>query len=237
MKASVDYAKWNERWAALKGACAKHGAVLSGWHDDYHPGAPPKFEVQAPASEDDVIKVEAALSYRIPDSFRRVLLGYSAAVDISWRMPENYDPPEPFDNLFCGELYWSLGKLAEIDAQREKYANGAFSDLDFSYSREYHNKLAFHFTKGFDFVAIDLGWAVQPVTYLSYDEDEGHGYHLGEDFEDFVNRMSLLGCPNIDMVVPFTNGPLSFLNPYTPEAHAWREWFGLQLDLPDRRKH
>jgi hypothetical protein len=69
------------------------------------------------------------------------------------------------------------------------------------------------------------------VTYLSHDGDEFHGRHLGQDFIDFVDRWSLLGCPGNEswQLEPFVAVPGGGIDPTCANAREWRRWFGLRL--------
>ncbi len=62
------------------------------------------------------------------------------------------------------------------------------------YNVVWHGKLAFHDVPSGDQLAFDLNEPSNPVVYLSHDDGEGHGYRLGNDFIDFVERWSMVGC-------------------------------------------
>ena len=56
-----------------------------------------------------------------------------------------------------------------------------------------------------------------------------------EDFDDYVDRFSLLGCVGSEdwQLKPFVSGPRSLLETNGATAKQWREWFGLRLPADD----
>ncbi|MBV9851382.1 MAG: hypothetical protein JO250_17065 [Armatimonadetes bacterium] len=81
-------------------------------------------------------------------------------------------------------------------------------------------------------MAFDLSVVLDaPVVYLSHDGGEGHGCRLGDNFRDFTERHSLLGCPGNEwwQMMPFLNDAGSGLDPDGRNARQWRQWFGLGL--------
>ena len=68
------------------------------------------------------------------------------------------------------------------------------------------------------------------VVCLSNDDDAAHGYCLGRDFLDFMDRWSQVGCagPHVRGWLPFTTGPQSLIDPNCQNARTWRKWFGLE---------
>lgn len=84
-----------------------------------------------------------------------------------------------------------------------------------------------------DYIAFDLCSSLEaPVVYLSHDGGEGHGYVLGNSFQEFIEQWSLLGCPGNEdwQMMPFISSPTSGLEPYGENAEHWREWFGLYVE-------
>ncbi len=58
-----------------------------------------------------------------------------------------------------------------------------------------------------------------------------HGYKLGRDFTDFIDRWSSLVCPGAEdwQMKPFVDSPTGEIDPDSANAQAWREWFNLRL--------
>ena len=69
----------------------------------------------------------------------------------------------------------------------------------------------------------------ESVIYLSHDDGQGHGFVLGRDFADFIDRWTMLGCPGPEdwEWLQFCSSSMSGLEPDGEAGSAWREWFGL----------
>src|SRR5262249_3181649 len=86
-----------------------------------------------------------------------------------------------------------------------------------------------------DMLGIELGVpGAEPVVFLSHDGSEQHGYWLGRDFEDYIDRLTQLGCVGAEdwQWAPFVQDDRSGLHPEGPVAGRWRSWFGLVEDQP-----
>jgi hypothetical protein len=186
--------------------------------------------------------MERTLGRAIPSSFRKVLLEYSARVCIEWALPDDMRPPEPFRDVWSGECRWDLKSLPELQNTHRKWIEGCFTGKQppdwekpshlIEYDLVWHGKFAFLEIGNGDMIAIDIARAGdQPVVYLSHEDGSKHGYWLGRDFEDYVDRLSLLGCVGSEdsQLAPFLSGPHSLLDTDGPNARQWREWFGLRL--------
>jgi hypothetical protein len=176
-------------------------------------------------------QVQRELQCSLPDSFRRVLLEYSSAVQVEWQFPGDYEVPAPFHDIFAGECSWDLQKLPKLWQTYQTWVAESFSNCDDPYDMVWHSKLAFAVVGNGDMLAIELGLGdQQPVVYLSHDDGEGHGYWLGADFCDFIDRFTQLGCPGYEdwQWLPFVAGRHSFLDPRGANALAWCKWFGIR---------
>lgn len=223
----MSFKDWPTRWEALGRACSLHSAT-GRWLEG-RPN-PPKFDIAAPASSDELQKIESALGVALPVSFSDTLLNYSASVNVAWQFPENVEPPPPFHQIFSGECLWDINKLVDLQRTHREWVEGCFRDAANPYDAVWHNKMAFAEVGNGDMIGIELGLGNnQPVVYLSHDDGEGHGYWLGADFCDFIDRHTQLGCPGFEdwQWLPFTNSATSFLDPCGANALAWKKWFGL----------
>ncbi len=220
---------WPERWEALRRACDVHAAT---GHWLASSDELPRFEIGPPASMKEVSDMEARLGCQIPRSLRRVFLDYSARVRIDWRLPESSVRPEVFRHVWAGECRWDMESLPELfDIYRD--CLGVFSYPDDYWDGPWQNKFPVLEVMNGDMLGIDIG-EEQPVVYLSHEGDDSvHGYWLGKDFEDYVDRLSLLGCVGSEdwQLKPFVSGPRSLLETEGANARNWREWFGLQLPI------
>lgn len=219
---------WTARWDALRSACGKHSAT-NHWLQDRT--QPPRFEISPPAQSTELQAVQRELACAVPTAFAGVLLEYSAAIDVAWQLPADHQPPPPLDQIFSGECRWNLHELPELQRKHREWIDGCFDDPDDEYDRVWHNKLAFAEVGNGDMLAIEMGEGDrQPVIYLSHDDGEGHGYSLGSDFRDFLDRFTKLGCPGYEawQWLPFVEGPQTYLDPQSAEAVEWQKWFGIE---------
>jgi hypothetical protein len=218
---------WPGRWQALRRACERHGAT-DRWQE--RRSRPPRFRVAPPAAEAAVRAVEQELGLALPSAFRRVLLGYAGWVDIAWQLPDDNARPEEFRKIFAGECRWGIDGLPALQAKYRGWVTGCFNNPDDPYDRVWHGKLAIVEVGTGDMLGIDLTTpGSEPVVFLSHDGSEQHGYRLGEDFEDYVDRLSRLGCVGAEdwQWAPFVDDAHSGLLPEGPAAARWRGWFGL----------
>jgi cell wall assembly regulator SMI1 len=189
--------------------------------------------VGKPATEQQVINIEEKLGYRLPESFRDVLLNFAGSVDFGWELNDCVDLPEEFREIFAGECIWDVNNLIDIEESREDWVRECFPNPDDEYDRVWHNKLAFMSVGNGDEIAIDLEKYPDytPVVYLSHDGGEGHGYILGQDFKDFIDRWTLIGCPGSEdwQMLPFIDTPTSGINPNCENALEWKRLIGLEF--------
>ena len=110
------------------------------------------------------------------------------------------------------------------------WVSECFSNPDDSYDVVWHNRFPIIDIINGDMIAIDLASPEGAIVYLSHDDGEGHGYILGTNFEDFIERHSLIGYPGYEewLLTPFA--PEKILDPQCENAIAWRKWFGLEIN-------
>jgi hypothetical protein len=182
------------------------------------------------ATEADVVLVERQLGRALPASFRRVLLGFAGHFQLTWFLPNDAVPPEPFE-IWSGSLGWDLARLPALGAEVAGWARDAAPDRENAYHRVWHGKLGFHEVGNGDYLALDTEAldADGPVLYLSHDGGDGHGHVLGSNFIDTVDRLIRVGCVGAEDVqwLPFTSSRSGGIEPDGENGRIWREWFGL----------
>lgn len=232
MKGAMNNIDWSHRWKRLSAACARHRAT-DRWQEGKE--LAPRFTVAPPATEGQVRRIEGILNSKIPSGLRRVILSYSCRVDISWQLPDDERPPEPFHQIFSGECRWDLENLPALQKTYEDWTTNCFSNKDNPYDAIWHGKFPIAEVGNGDMIGIDLDQAVGSVVYLSHDDGQGHGYRLGCTFADFLDRFTQVGCPGFEdwQWLPFTDSNCSLINPIGPNAVAWRQWFGLDPEKGD----
>jgi hypothetical protein len=212
---------WIHRWEKTTEAIKQIGGESNG------------LLVGKPASEHHIMVIEDKLGYRIPESFREVLLNFASKLDFGWELNDCIDLPKEFRGIFAGECSWNINDLIDIDDERKGWVKECFPDPDNEYDRVWHNKLAFISVGNGDKIAFDLDKYPEytPVIYLSHDDGEGHGYVLGNDFKDFIDKWTLIGCPGSEdwQMIPFVDTNTSGINPNSENAIKWRKLIGLDF--------
>lgn len=206
--------RWKSLWEQAAQGCRDRGGRVF------------TLSVAPPASESEIEEVETRLGRRVPASLREFFLEHSAEVAVYWTLDREPDVPG-LGGIISGEVAWSLAALPELAAHHQKWIDVCFNDPADEYHRVWHGKFAIQAVPNGDMFAIDL--ASQAVVYLSCEDGEGHGFLLGSDFIDFVDRWSALGLagPEDGQWLPFTRSPDSLLLPDSEAGLAWRSWLRL----------
>jgi hypothetical protein len=217
--ATAPWNNWRARWEATAFACRAKGGEVQ------------ELRVDPPALESEVVAVEKELGQPIPEGMRSVLLGFSRHVEVRWFLPEDLDPPKPFNQIFGGECYWDLNELVSREENRLSWVKECFPNPADSYDAVWHEKLGFASVGNGDVIAFDLRAEGQPVVYLSHDDGEGHGQVMGGDFVSFIDQHSRVGCPGLEdwQWLPFCDSTFKGINGDGESARTWRQWFGLEL--------
>lgn len=209
---------------ALRLACSRHGA--NSRENGLSTGA--RIEVEEPVSESDLCEIESALGYQLPLSYRKMVLTVTSGVTVDWVLPDTVKPPVEVD-IDWGDFRWSLASLIDMETLRRRWTEQCFTNPGDPYDAIWYGKLGFLEAPNGDMHAIDLVSPGGAVVYLSHDDGEGHGYTLGHDFEDYMDRMLSLGFPGPEewKLTPFIESPKSGLVPGSKNGALWRGWFGL----------
>lgn len=209
---------WITRWDQTLQACKRLG------------GDARDLNISQPATEKAVAAVEQELKMALPSSLRQVLIGLAAELEFRWFLPDKMVLPETLQSIFSGECSWSLSRLVELERSRQAWVESCFPNANDEYDRVWHHKLAFQEVSNGDLLALDLSSPSAPVIYLSHEDGPGHGYKLGADFADFIDRWTQLGCPGAEgwQMMPFIKSPDSLLDPGCENGRLWRGILGLQ---------
>jgi hypothetical protein len=232
--------QWRQQWELLQRTLVARGAT-GRWAQ----GAdkPPTFEIDPAATEDEVRTIEAELGQPLPPSLRRVIRQFSARVHIEWSLPEEVRPLEVFREVWAGECRWDLKSMPALHRTHREWIEKCFTGGSIpdradraadkrliDYDLVWHRKFALLEVGNSDMVAIDIADAsYQPVVYLSHEDGPCHGYRLGDDFEDYVDRLTALAFVGAEdcQLPPFLPDATHGLQTASENAREWRRWLGL----------
>jgi cell wall assembly regulator SMI1 len=211
--------RWVERWQAALAACQRLGGEVQ------------PLQIEEPATVAEVHAVERKIGRELPTSLRQVLLEFSAGVRFRWSLPHRRNAPVPPEGPAWGGCGWDLFSLPSVEKVRDGWVKLCFADPLNPQHAVWHHKLPFQAVANGDLLALDLRPGTEAaVVYLSHEGDQEHGYLLGSDFADFLDRWSELGCPGPEawLLAPFLAGPCALLDPRGPNAIRWKESFGMR---------
>ena len=179
---------------------------------------------ESPATDKDLDAVQRALGRTIPASVA-ALYRISKSVNVWWDLGDTR-PPKPYDEIFAGDCAWDLDHQGYLIDIYDGWVREVFSNAENPYDRVWHEKFPVLEVGNGDLIAVDLDGR---PTYLSHDDGEGHGFVLGRDMVDFIDRWSRIGCPGPEdwQWLPFAPGRDAYIDPDGESAQTWRTWFGL----------
>ncbi|MBP89732.1 MAG: SMI1/KNR4 family protein [Planctomycetaceae bacterium] len=213
-----DWQRWQFHWNNALAACKSHG------------GSAEPLATGPPATSKEIEAIEKEVGSKLPKSLRLIITSYSGEVQVSWQLPDEAQRPETFREIFSGGISWSLKRIKEAENERRGWQKNVFADPKDEYDAVWHNKLGFMQVPNGDVIAFDLkGGDDPPVVYLSHEDGECHGYRLGDNFIDFVDRWTRIGCPGPEdwQMSPFLASPQSGFGTDSTNASEWRKWFGM----------
>lgn len=188
-----------------------------------------RLQINPPVTLSEIKTVEDSLGFKLPESFKEVLCNFSANVDFYWFLREFSFPP-PLDFISHGICSWAVDDLVSLEEDRLQWLS--LSTGDDSPYEIIKDKMCFLTVGNGDKLAIDLKKNSDgQVVYLAchFDDEQGHGYLLGENFIDFIDRWTQIGCigPEIWETIEFINGPTGYINPAGEKAIEWRKLLGI----------
>lgn len=212
------YARWVRCWCEVLLVCQRQGGNVS------------RLLIERPAGEEEVRAVEHTLGRRLPASLRRVFREFSAGFEFRWSFwDKGPSPPIDLDHISSGGFEKiALDWLVKAEEDRQSWIDAVFPDPYNPYNAIWHNTLLVIFIGNGDYIGVDLRSDDGFVTYVSHEGYEAlHGKMLANNFLDFMNRWSLLGCvgPEDWQLEPFVGQ--DGLDPLGEKGQVWRRWLGL----------
>ncbi|WP_042161475.1 SMI1/KNR4 family protein [Paenibacillus gorillae] len=191
------------------------------------------YKIKPPADLGEIKKIEEQLGQRLPQSFVRVMTEFSRGMEVYWSLPDedllSIPLPEELQGLFASNFSWDIDEILSIEEARRGWVTEVFPDPNDPYDSVWHNKLAFMEVGNGDYLAFDLAFAEDsPIIYLSHDDGEGHGFLIGNNFIDFFNKWTQIGCVGCEdwQLLPFIKDSKSGIDPLSENAVLWRSWLG-----------
>jgi hypothetical protein len=180
---------------------------------------------------EEIMFLEQQLGQSIPFSLRQVLY-ISRKVNMFCALPKTLSFPHPFHEVYASECQWDITKIVEAEKDRRSWAQHIFQDKTNAHDALWHRTLAFMAVGNGDLVAFDLCESLDdpPVVYLRHDRGEQlHGYRLGDNCVDFLNRFMEIGCLGLEywQLTPFVESPTSGIVHHGQNAIEWRRLIGL----------
>ncbi|WP_319463344.1 SMI1/KNR4 family protein [Micromonospora sp. RTP1Z1] len=191
--------------------------------------------VDSPASPGEVDAVEGQLGCKLPTSLRHCLTAVASRVEFAWFAPTGHTFPDPFREIFSGNLRWSLNGLPDLITAVRGWVDDVFPDPSDPYDRVWHHKLPFMEVGNGDYLALDLDEDEHGrVVYLSHDDGEGHGRTMATSFEDLLIRWIPLACPGAEdwQWLPFCARSDGGLDPSSAIAREWTALVHLKSGPP-----
>lgn len=188
--------------------------------------------IEEPASEMQVAEVERIVGVQLPTSFRKTLLEYSSNFSFRWFLPDDFVLPKKFRGIFCGTPHWGIKLIQEFEDDKKGWIEKVFPNAEDAYDAVWHNKLAFLAVGNGDYIAFDLNGSEDPsVVYLSHDDGEGHGYKIGDNFIDFLDKWSKVAFVGAEdwQWLPFTTNENSGILTDSHAAIEFRTFMKLDI--------
>ncbi|WP_284640778.1 SMI1/KNR4 family protein [Paenibacillus silviterrae] len=171
--------------------------------------------VEPPATIEQIDQIENRLGYKLPESFRNVLLHYSKHVYFRWFFPDETIVPVRFREIFAGELGWNTEWIEDLSSISDDIGNGYGESLKY--------KLSFFMVGNGDYLCLDMNQETTPVVYWSHEEDEI--YYIADSFEDYICNATELHCVGSEVwQLDYFLTP-DGLDPKSKASFDWLSWF------------
>lgn len=220
-----EWNSWEQRFNAFLESVNKIGGEAEG------------YLIKPPASLIEVSRIEKQIGLSLPKSLVKVITEYSSGIEMVWSLPDEEDLivplPKELRDLYGCSFSWNLNDIPSVEADRKGWETEVFPNPEDSYESVWHEKLAFIEVGNGDYFAFDLSIPNDPpVVYLSHDDGEGHGYILGNNFIDFFNKWTQIGCVGCEdwQLLPFIKDIKSGIDPSSNNAITWRTWLNVNDD-------
>jgi hypothetical protein len=129
-------------------------------------------------------------------------------------------------------MSWSLRKIADAEKNRRGWLKGTFERPEDGVHTHWEETFGVMEIRNGDMIGVDLrGRSECPVVYLDHEIMTGPAWRLGNNYIDFIDRWTRLGCPGPEgwQMIRFLPSAVTGLEPDGENARKWRDWFGLEM--------
>ncbi len=153
-------------------------------------------KMEEPASENDVLEVENLIGFRLPEDYRTLFTKCAKSFEFYYQM-KDFNIPDEFQNIFSGELSWSLDTLPQmynhyllwVEASLDPEANDV-SVINVT-EKIWRQKVPLMNVPNGDIIVV--GYNPSEVVYFSHEGGKMHGKRLGNSLFEFLEFHSRIG--------------------------------------------
>lgn len=189
-----------------------------------------ELNIEERATEEEVKRVEEKIGMSLPKQLRNFFLYFSKECMFDAYLPDEFELPEGLREIFCASFRIALDEVVHAADSGIGWLD-CFTDEEDEYDRVWYNKLGMMTVPNGDVIALDIGADKEnpPVVYLSHDGGDGHGYILGNTFEEYFESLLAVGaCGNEDwQMLPFCLDERSGIVPDCENAVTYRKLIGM----------
>lgn len=227
---------WNDRLEAIRRNCERLEDILKKSPCPSEGKVLQKFEIGPPATEKELAAAEKQIGFEFPESFRKVMLEFSASFCLEWFLPKNDISAfsAEYCSSRCGGCEWNLADIVAINCRRD-YNEMAEICVEIAYETapEYFRsffedrRICLEIING-DAVMMKIGHKIdEEISYFMHDGGPaiGFGTVLGRNFEDFIDRWMRLAFDGQDYWDWKPYIEKDGLNPDSEPGRHFQAWF------------
>jgi hypothetical protein len=190
------------------------------------------IEIKSKTDISRIEKLEAEIGIIYPAEFKNILTNYSSAVKFGWQIT-NEETSGEFRHLFCGcggvteyrknAYLWDFDNLSDLYKIYQGWLADCYNDPKDEYGKHYYGKVPFIEVPNGDMIVFDNKGQ---IIYLSHDDGPLHGEKLSDNFIEFVNLWSNLGCVGTEseQFSVFYDYDKHKLMDNNPKIERWKQW-------------
>lgn len=209
--------------------------TMSRWMEAYKPicdkDDSPLFQLEPPATEEEISAVEKQINRRLPDSLRTFFLHHSRYLKLTAYFSDDFlkKLPSSIHSLFSAFLELSLNNLPLLNQSCQECIQLAFIESEHPSAALLQNVLPLTWVPCGDLLVFDYSQDAfdPPVLYLDSYAAEYHLCVLGHSFGDFLKRYAAVGlCGTEDtQMAPFLPNKTDGIQSDCPKAKLFRSFF------------